>query len=112
MSCKKGGFVNDETTPEVGQRRTKQDGSAAPEQSAAAPRTGAPNARNVAPGRTYRCGAGHTFNALAHSGFDGAPSARSRSSSARAGVRTCLRHKSGTAVEKMNPRTEREGEAS
>ena len=78
--------MNGETAPEVVSQRTKQEGSAAPERSAAAPRTGAPNARNVAPGRTYRCGARHTFNALAHSGFDGA-SARSRSSSARAGAR-------------------------
>jgi hypothetical protein len=54
--------VNDETTPEVGSQRTKQEGSAAPEQSATAPRTGAPNARNLAPGRTSRrarCGHQH-----------------------------------------------------
>jgi hypothetical protein len=55
LSCKKGGFVNDETSPEVGSQRTKQEASAAPEQSAAAPRTGAPNVRNLAPERTWRC---------------------------------------------------------
>jgi hypothetical protein len=54
LSCKKGGFVNDETSPEVGQRRTKQDGFAPPEQSAAAPCTSGPNARNLAPERTWR----------------------------------------------------------
>jgi hypothetical protein len=54
VSCKKGGFVNDETTPEVGPRRTKQEASAAPERSAAAPRTGAPSERNLAPERTWR----------------------------------------------------------
>jgi hypothetical protein len=55
VSCKKGGFVNDETSPEMGSQRTKQEPSAAPEQPAAAPRTGAPNARNLAPEWTWRC---------------------------------------------------------
>ena len=48
--------MNDETAPDVGSPRTKQEGSAAPpppEQSAAAPRTGAPNARNLAQERTF-----------------------------------------------------------
>jgi hypothetical protein len=43
--------VNEETAREVGSNRTKQEGSAAPEQSAAAPHTEPQNARNLAPGR-------------------------------------------------------------